>query len=113
MPEENDHSDATTDWLANCYQCYGFGHTKEQALEAMAENFDKTDEPVKVVLVEHYGNATVWMGGGYRVDEFVDGEIIEIPAERINALAEAARNVINPRSRALGEAETVEDLSDG
>lgn len=97
-----------TDWLANCYQGYGFGYTKEQALLAMAGHADQTDEPVVVSLVEHKGDATVSMTG-WEVEEYVDGKQVEIPADEFNRLVDAAFEAEIAADAALGEAETVMD----
>jgi hypothetical protein len=97
-----------TDWLANCYQGYGFGYTKEQALLAMAGHADQTECPVTVSLVEHKGNATVRMTG-WEVEEYVDGEQVEIPSDEFNRLVDAALEAEIAADAALGESETVVD----
>lgn len=87
--DESEYDGSETDWLANCYQSYGFGHTKEQALLAAASHGDPTDEPVTVSLVEHVGEASVRMSG-FRVEEFVQGETVEIDPEAWEELREVA-----------------------
>lgn len=99
--EASDYDGTDTDWLANCAYCYGFGYTAQQALSELAANLERDldpDDDLTVELVEHVGNATVKMGGGWEVDTFVSGHRVEIPVERIGALKEAQLRVIGIRS---------------
>lgn len=89
MSETDTQSDDTydeteTDWLANCAYCYGFGYTKSHALLELVAHMEPgaiDKDELDVWLVEHVGDATVRMGGGWRVDEFVSGEHITFPVD--------------------------------
>lgn len=89
MTEETEYDGTETDWLANSYLGYGFGYTKEQALQEMAANVSPSDDPIEVDLIEHVGNATVSPSGS-RVETFVSGERIEVSPEDFEKLRDAA-----------------------
>lgn len=89
MTEETDYDGTDTDWLANCYLGYGFGYTKEQALQALAGSVTPSNKPIEVELIEHVGNAEMSPSGA-RVETFVSGELIEVGPEDFKRLQEAA-----------------------
>jgi len=101
-----------TDWLANCAWGYGFGTTKKQALIEMAGYVDSREEPVTVDLVEHKGGATI-RPARWRVDNFVSGERVEIPAEEFNQLRDMSVEATVAVDRAVAQAEKLEDFEEG
>lgn len=110
MPTDYDATE--TDWLANSSHAYGFGYTKEQALYSMLAHMDRIpDRPLQVDLVEHVGDATVSMSG-WRVEEFVSGERVEIPEREWKSARDDAIEANAGVSDSLDKAEQVEDLSD-
>lgn len=99
-----------TDWLANSVYGFGFGHTKEQALQAMAQYCHPNDaETVQVDLVEHIGDASVGMGG-WNVEEFISGERVEIDAETMRELSEVAIEANRQVEMALDSPESHETI---
>lgn len=98
-------SEAQTDWLANSIFGYGFGFTKEQALQEMARHTHPNDaDTVTVDLVEHTGSASVGMGG-WEVEEYVGGERVEIDADAMKQLSAAAIEAAGLAERALEDAD--------
>lgn len=107
MPEREPQE---TDWLANSVYGYGYGYTKGQALRAMlAETNPSYDRDLEVVLIEHVGTATTSMMKA-SVEEFVSGERIEIPADQIEELHQAAAEAKALSDLALDQADRLEDL---
>lgn len=113
MTENNEEIDSVdTDWIANSYLGYGFGYTKEQALQAMAANVKPSSESVTVYLVEHIGNATMSMSG-VDVDTFVSGEVIEVDPEDFQILREKAIEASNEAERITDDPDNlVEELEE-
>lgn len=107
---KTDRSGTETDWLANSVYGYGFGYTKEQALAAMARHAYPDDaDTVEVDLIEHVGGAKVGPGGD-RVEEFVSGERVEIPAQKMRTLSTAAVEAHRSAEMALEQAESREEI---
>jgi len=100
-----------TDWLANTSSAYGFGHTKDQALVAVAARLDSVDGDLAVDLVEHVGEASV-SPGRWSVEEFVSGQRVEIPQERAERLLSVAQEAEIAADGALGEARELHDFAD-
>jgi hypothetical protein len=113
MSDTDDSRDGTeTDWLANSGYGYGFGYTKEQALAAMMAHIKPVEEgTIRVSLVEHVGEAEVGMAG-WDVEEFVDGEAVEIPAEEADRLRDAAIEETGAVEDALHAAETIQEYGE-
>jgi hypothetical protein len=102
--DDSEYDSTETDWLAQCYQSYGVGYTKQQALQVAAAHSDPVDEPVKVALVEHVGGVTHSMFG-WDAETFVSGEKVEIRPEAWEQLREAASETDSIGESTLAEAD--------
>lgn len=98
-----------TDWLAHTPTAYGYGTTKDQALATMAAHLSGIDGPTEVSLVEHVGPAQTG-AMGWKVDYAVQGEVIEIPEDEMQRLADAAVETTVARDGATEAAEHVRDI---
>jgi len=101
-----------TDWVADCAYGYGYGYTKEQALEEMAKHVRSSDGEIEVVLIEHVGNVTTSLSG-IEVDEFVSGEKVTLPSDDLEELKHLAIESGGKAARLLDGAEHVEELTMG
>lgn len=98
-----------TDWLAHTPTAYGYGTTKDQAVASVAAHLSNIDGPTEVSLVEHVGPAQTG-AMGWKVDYAVQGEVIEIPEDEMQRLADTAVETTVARDGATEAAEHVRDI---
>jgi len=91
MTDEDRPDGSETDWLAWTAQCYGYGYTPEQALNAMAFHLDRgRSNPLEVDLVEHVGGVKHGRAG-YECDHEVAWESVTFSPDQVGELIQAAR----------------------